>query len=570
MVVKGSHPVHAKRAEKLAAAASNANTFDAVAAEFEERRGQEWTPIYRKHFRRFLERDVSRDIGPLPIREIDASLVLAVLRKVEDRGAHSQAIAGRSYIGQVFRYAIATGKATVDPTYALRGALTKVEVSHNPPLRRADIPAFFEGLAKVSTNRQTEIAVRLLAYLFTRTIELRSAPWTEFNLNAAEWRIPGERMKMGTPHIVPLPTQTVALLRELYKITGHQMWLFPNTQRPKTYMGETTINRVIERAGFSGRFTAHGFRATASTILHEAGFDTRLIELQLAHQDRNKSRASYNHAERLPERQKMMQTWADMLDALAQPQSNVVPMKAAERSRDESGVHLPFVDELRLGAAQGERALIERLSTSPSAIEVWKIVDDPRDRGQLIVSTLLAFATLPSRQRPNTPRTPEFSEAERHASWLKKFVLDNWESLQPRWKGQGAELGGRSVQVAAKVDAGDVLLGLAFLAEACQREHDFRRAAIAGLSPPIPASRKWKKRSADGRHMVLKLHHATHRPAYSAERQSWPHNVIVAGLVTAALGLGEGHKITKDRVREILRVEARKRPAEVDQKSRRK
>jgi integrase len=327
MVVRGSHPLHARRAEKLVAAASNANTFDAVAAEFVQKRGQEWGSVYRKNFTRYLERDVSPDIGSLPIREVNSAQVLAILRKVEARGSLSAAAAGRSYIGQVFRYAIATGKADIDPTFALRGALETRIVQHHPPLERADLPAFFEALNADGASRPTEIAIRLMAYLFSRTIELRAASWGEFHLDRAEWRIPASRMKMGRPHVVPLPTQAVALLRELHALTGDQQWLFPNTRRPKTYMGGTTINRVIERMGFLDRFTAHGFRATASTLLHEAGFDSRLIEMQLAHQDRNKSRASYDHSARLPERRQMMQSWADMLDEMMKPNSNVVSIR---------------------------------------------------------------------------------------------------------------------------------------------------------------------------------------------------------------------------------------------------
>ena len=327
MVVRGNHPLHAKRAEKLVAAASNANTFDAVAAEFVQKRGQEWGSVYRKNFTRYLERDVSPDIGSMPIREVNSAQVLAILRKVEARGSLSAAAAGRSYIGQVFRYAIATGKADIDPTFALRGALETREVQHHPPLERADLPAFFKALSADGASRPTGIAIRLMAYVFSRTIELRAASWGEFDLGRVEWRIPASRMKMGRPHVVPLPDQAVALLRELQTITGHQQWLFPNTRRPKTYMGGTTINRVIERMGFLDRFTAHGFRATASTLLHEAGFDSRLIEMQLAHQDRNKSRASYDHSARLPERRQMMQAWADMLDEMMKPSSNVVTIR---------------------------------------------------------------------------------------------------------------------------------------------------------------------------------------------------------------------------------------------------
>jgi len=327
MVVRGSDPLHAKRAEKLAAAASNANTFDALAAEVVQKRGQEWSGVYHKNLTRYLERDVSPYIGSLPIREVNSAQVLAILRKVEARGSLSAAAAGRSYIGQVFRYAIATGKADTDPTFALRGALEKREVQHHAPLERADLPTFFEALNADGASRPTGIAIRLMAYLFSRTIELRAASWGEFDLDRAEWRIPASRMKMGRPHVVPLPTQAVALLSELHALTGDQQWLFPNTRRPKTYMGGTTINRVIERMGFLDRFTAHGFRATASTLLHEAGFDSRLIEMQLAHQDRNRSRASYDHSARLPERRHMMQSWADMLDETMKQNSNVVSIR---------------------------------------------------------------------------------------------------------------------------------------------------------------------------------------------------------------------------------------------------
>lgn len=138
---------------------------------------------------------------------------------------------------------------------------------------------------------------------------------------------------MRRPHIVPLSRQALELLEELQGITGRQKWLFPNVRRPAKFMGATTINRVIDRLGYLDRFTAHGFRATASTMMHEAGFDTRLIEIQLAHQDRNKSRASYDHSARLPERREMMQAWADMLDGMAKAKKNVVPFGAARRAR---------------------------------------------------------------------------------------------------------------------------------------------------------------------------------------------------------------------------------------------
>jgi len=325
-VKAGQHPRVSRRAKALASAASKAQTFDAVAAEFIEKRGAGWSDQNRKRLERFLERDISPDIGALPVREIRATHLLPLLRKVEERGAGTIAILGRGYLSQIFRYAIATGKADMDPAADLKGALKSHDRKHHQPLAQSDISPFFKALDADGGNPETVIAIRLLAYTFGRTIELRCAPWTEIDLDQAEWRLPAERMKMRRPHVAPLSRQAVSLLRALKKLTGRQRWLFPNTRRPATFMGATTINRVIERMGYLDRFSAHGFRATASTMLHEAGFDTRLIEMQLAHQDKNKSRASYDHSARLPERRKMMQSWADMLDAMMKPKNNVVPI----------------------------------------------------------------------------------------------------------------------------------------------------------------------------------------------------------------------------------------------------
>jgi integrase len=333
MVKLGRHPLDAKKAEQQVHAHSAANTFEAVAREFVEKRGGDWSDNHRARFESFMKRDVYPDIGALPIRDVTATAVLAVLRKVEDRGSTDMAGLGRGFIGQVFRYAMATGRRDSDPTQAMRGALAAHTKQHHAPLERADIPAFFFSLAAVPLDRPTAIAVHLLAYLFVRPGELREAQWAEFSLEAAEWRIPGERMKMGSPHVVPLPSQAVTLLRELHALTGHTPWLFPHSQRPRECMSDGALGRTVRRVlaaiddGKERHFTPHGFRATASTILHETGVESRLIELQLAHQDRDQSRASYDHSARLPERKAMMQSYADMLDALAEPKSNVVPLR---------------------------------------------------------------------------------------------------------------------------------------------------------------------------------------------------------------------------------------------------
>jgi integrase len=315
-VKSGQHPRLVRAARQLLASQSAASTFKAVAAEFVEKRGTRWGDSHRRHVVRFMEQDAYPDLGPLPISSIGPGHVLAVLHKVEGRGAHSVARLGRGYLGQVFRYAVATHKAPQDPTRALAGALAKVETRHHPPLARDDIGPFLRAAQeKGNANRLTEIAVRLLLLTMTRTIELRAGWWSEVDLARAEWRIPPERMKMRRPHIVPLARQAVELLTELRAITGNSPRLFPSGRDPVMCMGSSTVGAVFVRAGYVGQFSPHGFRSTASTLLREAGFDDRLIELQLAHLDRNKSRAAYDHAELLEPRRAMLQAWADMIDA---------------------------------------------------------------------------------------------------------------------------------------------------------------------------------------------------------------------------------------------------------------
>jgi integrase len=331
MIKRGQHPLAAKKAEKLAQQHSSANTFKAVAEELIDKH-PEWSAVHRARFVGFLERDAYPDLGALPIRDVTALNVLAVLRKVEKRGALSMALAGRGVLGQVFKYGIATGRCAGNPAADTVGAIQTAQTEHHRPLSHGEISEFFAVLGAVGLGRTTELALRLLAYTFARPGELRGARWAEFDFEAAEWRIPARRMKKRTDHVVPLSTQAVALLRDLRTLTGGSEWLLPHSREPRKCMAKgallSAINRVTEKMG-GLEFTPHGFRATASTLLHETGVESKLIELQLAHQERNKSRASYDHAARLPERREMMQSYADLLDELMRPKSNVVPLRAA-------------------------------------------------------------------------------------------------------------------------------------------------------------------------------------------------------------------------------------------------
>ena len=321
LVKQGVHPSHNRQAVRLSTQLANANTFEAVAVEWISKKAGRWTPYYRRQVENFLSADVFPYVGKLPIRSVTAGHLLEIIRRIEERGASTVALLVRQWSSAIFRYAVATLRADSDPAAALRGAIHRPRVKHRKPLTKGQIKDFTEALEKYGGYRTTVIALRLLLLTFVRPGELRKALWSEFDLDAAEWRVPAERMKMREPHIVPLSRQAVVLLKELQMYTGGRGLLFPNYRRPKDCMTATTLNRALERMGFNGKdsigFSAHGFRATASTLLNEQGYRSDVIERQLAHAERDKVRASYNHAEYMDERKAMMQEWADLIDRLS-------------------------------------------------------------------------------------------------------------------------------------------------------------------------------------------------------------------------------------------------------------
>lgn len=323
-VKQGLNPTHAKEAERMRRMGEHANTFELVAREWIHQNRAHWSANYLRQVETFMKRDVFTKIGALPIRSVTAAHLLGIIREIEKRGAQSVAVLIRQWSGQIFRFAVATLRADSDPAAALNGAIKRAPVRHNPPLSKEEIPKFLQLTGKYGGYRGTVIALDLILYTFVRTVELRKAEWSEFDLDAAEWRVPKERMKMakkmkvGESHIVPLARQAVDLLRELHTLSGGRRFLFPNLRTPNTCMTATTINRALDRMGYAGKFSGHGFRSTASTLLHEMGWRSEVIERQLAHAERDKVKAAYNHAEYLPERRKMMQAWADWIDGLAE------------------------------------------------------------------------------------------------------------------------------------------------------------------------------------------------------------------------------------------------------------
>lgn len=268
-----------------------------------------------------LEADIFPRIGPRPIAEIDAPELLEVLRKVENRRVIKTARRLRQICGQVFRYAVATGRGEDDPTTVLRGALgAPPNPRGHAAMALKELPEFLSALEAYDGDPRTRLALRLMVLTFVRTIELRAARWSEFeNLDGSNalWRIPADRMKMKREHVVPLASQAMAVLRQLRALPGAEAspFLFPSLSR-EGYMSNNTMPYAMYRMGYHGRATVHGFRAMASTALNEMGFRADVIERQLAHEEQNAVRAAYNRAEYLAERRSMMNHWADHLGTL--------------------------------------------------------------------------------------------------------------------------------------------------------------------------------------------------------------------------------------------------------------
>jgi integrase len=325
LVKQGIHPAHRRAHGKAAQIGANADTFQSIATEWLGQMSKTWAPRNLRQVESALEAGLYPYIGRVPVGEIEADRLLELLEQSERRSGPRAAMKLRALASRVFRYAIVRRRGKADPAALLKGAIHPNPVQHHKPLERDRIKVLEEAIEADSlASRETQIALHLLLLTFVRAGELMGAEWSEFDLEQAEWRIPAARMKMREQHIVPLSVQAVALLRELQHRTGRGRYLFPNRQRRDAHMSTSTLNVALIRMGFKGEFSAHGFRATASTMLNEIGYRPDVIERQLAHRERNQSRAPYNHAEYLPERRQMMQQWSDVVDGLVSGDKNVL------------------------------------------------------------------------------------------------------------------------------------------------------------------------------------------------------------------------------------------------------
>jgi integrase len=314
LVKQGINPAHQRKLEKLKAAHASRETFEAIAREWVDTRIKGWSQSYHKGVMRIVNGDLIPALGALPMRNIKAAHLLAVLKKIEKRGASAVAARARFLSSEIWRYAVATLRADSDLAATLRGAIRMPEHVHHPALKRDEIPAFLSALENYSGRPETIIAFKLLLLLFPRPSELLGATWEEFDLDAALWRVPAQRMKMRQEHLVPLPKQAVELLRGLQFLSGHRKHLFPHRDCPDQPMTDNALRQALHVMGFSRKLTPHGFRATASTALNELGYSGDWIEKQLAHEERNRIRAAYHRALYVEERRGMLQAWADLLD----------------------------------------------------------------------------------------------------------------------------------------------------------------------------------------------------------------------------------------------------------------
>ncbi|MGG4609337.1 tyrosine-type recombinase/integrase [Providencia sp. Me31A] len=302
----GIDPSDARKSEKITQKYAAENTFKAVAMEWHASKCSTWSKGYASEILRCFENDVFPFIGSRPIDQLAPLELLAVLQKIEKRGALEQASKIRRRCGEVFRYAVITGRVKYNPAPDLAGAMNKPETKHFPFLRENEIPEFVKALNNYQGSKVTKYATQLLMLTGVRTVELRLAEWSEFDFENSLWEIPKERMKKRRPHLVPLSPQALEILGKLRVITGNYPILFPGRNDAKKPISEASINKVIAKIGYKGRLTGHGFRHMMSTILHEKGFDSTWIELQLAHVDKNSIRGIYNHAFYLEGRIKMM------------------------------------------------------------------------------------------------------------------------------------------------------------------------------------------------------------------------------------------------------------------------
>jgi len=314
-------PARIKRREKNQAE----NAFGVIAKEWHEKQAVNWKPIHATKVWRQFEADILPYLKDEPIDNISPTDLLEVLKRIEDRGALDIAARQRQRCDAIFKHAILTERATLNPATQLVGVLKTKKVEHRKALDRKELPEFLKKLESTEANSIVKIATKMIVHTFVRTGELRGAKWSEFDMDERLWLIPANRMKMDADHLVPLSDQAIALLTELHSINGNQEHVFASPQRRNQPISNNAVLNLLYRMGYKGRATGHGFRATASTALNELGYNSDAIERQLSHTEQNKVKAAYNRSEYIEERKKLMQDWSNIIES---DTNKVIPIRA--------------------------------------------------------------------------------------------------------------------------------------------------------------------------------------------------------------------------------------------------
>ena len=326
---EGIDPTHQRKLDKLKAAQQSEESFEAIAEEWIKTKGGGWSKSHYKNITTRLTKHIYPWLGNRPIKEITPPELLAVLRRLESKGYHHTATKTKQHCGQVFRYAIASGRAERDPSRYLQGALTPATHTNfatiTDPIKIGEL---LRAIDSYEGETKTLHALKLAPLVFVRPTELRHAEWSEIDIDNALWSIPASKMKMKEDHLVPLSIQAIEILEAIKPFTNKGRYVFPSIRTRERPMSENTVNGALRRLGYTKEeITGHGFRAMASTLLNEQGFKPDVIERQLAHGERNKVRAAYNRAEYMLERAQMMQSWANYLDSL-RAGADVIPIGA--------------------------------------------------------------------------------------------------------------------------------------------------------------------------------------------------------------------------------------------------
>ncbi|BET97872.1 tyrosine-type recombinase/integrase [Xenorhabdus taiwanensis] len=316
LIAEGIDPNHDKKQKKLAAQGEINNTFESITREWYSKRVDRWSSSYAEEMMETFEKDVFPYIGSRPIVEIKPMELMAVLSRINDRGATEKLRKVRQRCGEVWKHAIITGRAEYNPAPDLASAFITPKKTHYAFLMANELTEFFKAFNTYTGSFMVKMGMRLQIITGVRPGELRKAEWSEVDFNKAQWEIPAAKMKMRRPHIVPLSNQAIDILEQLKPITGQGKYVFQGRNDANKPMSEMALSVLIRRIGYAGRVTGHGFRHTMSTILHEQNYPSEWIETQLAHVDKNSIRGTYNHAQYIDGRREMLQWYADYMEAL--------------------------------------------------------------------------------------------------------------------------------------------------------------------------------------------------------------------------------------------------------------